>query len=83
MKLKGITELEALKNAANSVELPGLEVHQMYSEDRRKTTGRYFLQLGNCTLSPVSDYEQLNYFIHGFAVAIKLKIKEQQTSKPN
>jgi len=77
MKLKGITELEALKNAANSIKLPGLEVYQKYSEDRRKTTGKYFLQLGKCTLSPVLDYEQLNHFIHGFLIAIKLKITEQ------
>ena len=59
-----VTEIESLQNAANNLNL-GAKVHQKYFDDKRKKTNKYFLQIGNETISPVLDYEQLNYFIFG------------------
>ena len=59
-----VTEIESLQNAANNLNL-GAKVHQKYFDDKRKKTDKYFLQIGNETISPVLDYEQLNYFIFG------------------
>lgn len=39
-------EIQALQNAADSVKLPGLQVHAKIFEDKRKSN-KYFLQYGN------------------------------------
>ena len=57
-------EIQALQNAADSVKLPGLQVHAKIFEDKRKSK-KYFLQYGNRTLSPVLDYSNLTHFILG------------------
>ena len=61
-----MTQLEALNNAAKSTNIEGISVHQKVYDDKRKTTNRYFLQLGNTTISPSLDYENMNHFILGF-----------------
>lgn len=57
-------EIQALQNAADSVKLPGLQVHAKIFEDKRKSK-KYFLQYGKNTLSPVLDYSNMNSFILG------------------
>jgi hypothetical protein len=63
-----MTELEALQNAANSV---NLQVHQKHEHDKRKTTKLYFVNRGNETVSPNLDYENMNHFILGWSRSIK------------
>ena len=67
-------EIQALQNAADSVKLPGLQVHAKIFEDKRKSK-KYFLQYGNRTLSPVLDYSNLTHFILGI-----IRAKEILTS---
>ena len=64
-------EIQALQNAADSVKLPGLQVHAKIFEDKRKSK-KYFLQYGNRTLSPVLDYSNMNSFILGIKRAKKI-----------
>lgn len=67
-----MTQLEALQNAANSVNLDGLKVYQKFFEDKRRTEQKFFLTLNGACISPVLDYTNLNHFILGFSKAIKL-----------
>ena len=68
-------EIQALQNAADSVKLPGLQVHAKIFEDKRKSK-KYFLQYGNNTISPVLDYSNMNHFILGI-----IRAKELLTNK--
>ena len=64
-----MTELQALQNASTGL---SLTVHEKYTQDKRKTVGRYFLTDRNgTTVSPVLDYEQMNHFILGWSRALK------------
>lgn len=65
-------QIEALQNAVNYANLPGLSVHEKYFEDKRKTTKKYYLNFNNGTISPVLDYENINHFILGFSKAKKI-----------
>ena len=66
-------EIQALQNAADSVKLPGLQVHAKIFEDKRKSK-KYFLQYGKNTLSPVLDYSNMNSFILGIIRAKKINL---------
>jgi len=68
-------EIQALQNAADSVQLSGLQVHEKIFEDKRKSK-KYFLQYGSRTLSPVLDYSNMNSFIFGI-----IRAKELLTNK--
>lgn len=68
-----MSELQALQNAVNFSNTTGLNVHEYATDDKRKTTKRYFLQLGSATISPVLDYEQMNCFLLGFNKCKQLK----------
>jgi len=68
-----MTEIQALQNSANFSNTSGLMIHQQPTDDKRKTTKRYFLQLGTATISPVLDYEQMNCFLLGFNKCKQLK----------
>lgn len=70
--MKNISELEALQNAVISTNYPGLSIHEKPMEDRRKTTKKYFLNIGGSTISPVLDYENMNHFLLGFFKAKKM-----------
>lgn len=59
-------EIEALQNAGNNV---GLVIHEKYQEDKRRTVNKYFATLDGISISPVLDYENLNYFILGYIKA--------------
>lgn len=57
------TEIQYLQNFADEC---GLQIHEKYPDDRRKTIKKYFAQLGAETVSPVLDYEQMNCFLNGW-----------------
>ncbi len=59
-------EIEALQNAGNNV---GLVIHEKFQEDKRRTVNKYFATLDGISISPVLDYENLNYFILGYIKA--------------
>lgn len=65
-----MTELQALQNALNYTELPGLTVHEKQYEDKRKKVKMYFVQLNKTTISPTLNYENMNSFILGFIRAL-------------
>ena len=67
-------EIQALQDAADSVKLPGLQVHAKIFEDKRKSK-KYFLKYGSRTLSPVLDYSNLMLFILGIKRAKELFTK--------
>lgn len=67
--MNNISELEALQNAATGC---GLTVYEKPAYDKRKTIKKYFANLGNETVSPVLDYEQLNHFILGWARCLQI-----------
>ena len=76
--MNNITELEALQNAVISTDFTGLSVHEKpFYEDKRKTVKKYFLQIDKVTISPVLDYENMNYFILGFSKANKILTNPQ------
>ena len=57
------TELESLQNAATPL---SLEVHEKWTDDKRRTVKFFFLTLNGKIISPVLDYSNLNHFILGF-----------------
>jgi hypothetical protein len=66
------TELQSLQNAANDL---GIVVNEVYQQDKRRTVGRYFATLNGTSVSGTWDYEQLNYFLHGWRAARKHEAK--------
>lgn len=70
--MENISEINYLQNLVNSIKLTGLSIHEKGTQDKRKTVKYYFLQLGNSTLSPCLDYENMNHFLLGFFKAKKL-----------
>lgn len=63
--IQSITEFQALQNAANSLNIEGLIIHERQPNDKRNTVKKYFLQHGGRTISPNLDYDQMNHFILG------------------
>lgn len=57
-----MNELHLLQNAADYV---GCKVVEHHFDDKRKSIERYFLTHDNVRISPILDYEQMNYFILG------------------
>jgi hypothetical protein len=64
-----MSNLLALHNAANSVGLIGLKVHEKFNEDKRRSIKKYFLTHCGMTISPVLNYDNMNHFILGFSKA--------------
>ena len=60
------TKIQALQNAADHV---GLIIHENFTQDKRKTTKRYFATLNGTCVSPVLEYENLNHFLLGWIKA--------------
>lgn len=57
------TELQALQNFGDSL---GLIIHEKFTDDKRKTVKKYFAVLDGIGVSPVCDYDQLNFFMIGW-----------------
>ena len=68
-------QMEALENALNSFGLTNLTIYPKISEDKRLKTPKFFLNNGFQTISPVLDYENMNYFIMGMGESKKLTNK--------
>lgn len=62
------TEIEALQNAANNI---NLTIHERITSDKRKTVKYYFANRGNETVSPTLDYENMNHFLLGWNKCVK------------
>ena len=71
-----ITELEALQNAADDL---NLTVYEKITNDKRRTVKTYFANNGDETVSPVLDYEQLNHFLLGWRKCLKQLNKKHET----
>ena len=67
------TQLDALNNALNYFGLTNLTVYPKISEDKRLKTPKLFLNNGFQTISPVLDYENMNYFIMGIGAYKRIK----------
>jgi len=64
-------ELESLNNFVQNIGVQNLAVYEKPIHDKRKTIKKYFVNLGNATLSPVLDYSQMNLFLLGLHNAKK------------
>lgn len=56
-------EIQSLQNFGDAL---NLQIHEKFSEDKRKTVKKYFATLNGISVSPVLDYEQLNCFMIGW-----------------
>lgn len=70
--MKNYSEINGLQNFVNNINLNGLSIHEKFTQDKRKTVKYYFLNIGNETISPCLDYENMNHFLLGFSRAKKL-----------
>lgn len=53
-----------LQNAADSI---GAKIYQKhFYEDKRKKVPMFFANIGNETISPVLNYNDMNNFLHGW-----------------
>lgn len=67
-----MNELEALQNHVNNIRFEGLTINEKVRQDKR--VGRkYYLTIGQYSISPCLDYDQMNHFLLGFNKALKLK----------
>ncbi len=70
-----ITEFEALQNHLNYIRFEGLTLHEAVQQDKR-TTKKYYLSIGQYSISPKLDYDQMNHFLLGFGKALKVIINK-------
>ena len=70
------TELEALNNAVSHFGFKNITLHEKQYSDKRKKVSKFFLQQGAKTISPVLDYNEMNYFILGMEVMQMLTINK-------
>jgi len=70
--MESITEIEALQNSANTLELT---IYEKPQDDKRKTIKKYFAvkngDKNGESVSPILDYEQMNYFLLGWRRCLK------------
>ena len=70
--METITQLEALNNALQYFGLKNVILHEKQYSDKRKKVSKFFLQQGAKTISPVLDYNEMNYFILGMGAMQRL-----------
>ena len=66
------TQLEALNNALDYFGFKNINLHEKQYSDKRKKVSKFFLQQGAETISPVLDYENMNYFIMGMGASKRI-----------
>ena len=66
------TQLEALNNALNYFGFKNINLHEKQYSDKRKKVSKFFLQQGAKQISPVLDYENMNYFIMGMGASKRI-----------
>lgn len=59
----------------NSINLPGILLHEKFTEDKRKKIKKYFVTVDKTSISPVLNYSNLNHFLLGLKASQKLKTK--------
>lgn len=59
-------ELESLNNLVKSIGLDNLAVYEKPFHDKRRSIKKYFVNIGNATISPTLEYENINLFLLGF-----------------
>ena len=74
-----MTEIQALQNAANDLDIV---IHERFQEDKRRTIKKYYATLNGKGISPSAlDYDQMNHFLLGWRNAVKyvvnLKMQDQ------
>ena len=74
--METIKQLEALNNALNYFGFKNINLHEKQYSDKRKKVSKFFLQQGSETISPVLDYNEMNYFILGMSTMQKLTINK-------
>ena len=70
------TQLEALNNSLSYFGFKNINLYEKQYSDKRKKVSKFFLQQGAKTISPVLDYNEMNYFILGMATMQKLTINK-------
>ena len=70
--MKAQQQREALENALNSFGLNNLTIYPKISVDKREKKPKFFLNNGFKTISPILDYENMNYFIMGMGAIKKI-----------
>ena len=66
------TQLDALNNSLSYFGLKNVILHEKQYSDKRKKVSKFFLQQGAKTISPVLNYNEMNYFILGMSTMQKV-----------
>ena len=66
------TQLDALNNSLSYFGLKNINLYEKQYSDKRKKVSKFFLQQGAETISPVLDYENMNYFIMGMGASKRI-----------
>ena len=74
--MEAIKQLEALNNALSYFGFKNINLYEKQYSDKRKKVSKFFLQDGAKTISPVLDYNEMNYFILGMSTMQKLTINK-------
>lgn len=68
-----MTELKALENHVESLQIDGLNVKEWQEQDKRKTSKKYIVSINSQSISPILDYENMNVFLLGLGRAETIK----------
>ena len=74
--METIKQLEALNNALDYFGFKNINLHEKQYSDKRKKVSKFFLQQGAKTISPVLNYNEMNYFILGMSTMQNLTINK-------
>ena len=70
------TQLDALNNSLSYFGFKNINLYEKQYSDKRKKVSKFFLQDGAKIISPVLEYNEMNYFILGMATMQKLTINK-------
>ena len=70
------TQLEALNNSLSYFGFKNINLYEKQYSDKRKKVSKFFLQDGAKIISPVLEYNEMNYFILGMSTMQKLTINK-------
>ena len=65
--MKTSTQIDALNNSLSYFGFKNINLYEKQYSDKRKKVSKFFLQDGAKTISPVLDYNEMNYFILGMS----------------
>ena len=73
------TQLDALNNSLSYFGLKNIILYEKQYSDKRKKVSKFFLQDGAKIISPVLNYNEMNYFILGMSTMQNLTNNEINT----